>query len=245
MWVTFHASKCNYVSTVTTYMYTILVVEDDEDIAELIAFNLRRNKFDVELAHDGIQGLAKAKEIKPDLVVLDVMMPGLDGFRVFKELRKCNHTRAIPIIMLTARGQTEDRIQGLEMGAEDYMTKPFSPKELVLRIENLLRRSAPKVSGNDVVCGPFRFVKNSLQFFLDGQQLDLTSTEFKLLLYLCERQNVAQDRYMLLMDVMGYSGEVHSRTLDTHMKRLRKKLGLHAGIVETVRGVGYQVKLPS
>ena len=175
-------------------MHTILVVEDEEDIADLVAFNLRRNEFQVELAHDGIQGLAKAKEIKPDLIVLDVMMPGLDGFRVFKELRKDKSTRTIPVIMLTARGQTEDRIQGLELGAEDYVTKPFSPKELVLRIKNLIKRSTRKVSGNELVCGPFRFVKNELQFFLDGQ--------------------------------------------------LRKKLGVHADIVETVRGVGYQVKLP-
>ncbi len=226
-------------------MHTILVVEDEEDIADLVAFNLRRNEFQVELAHDGIQGLAKAKEVKPDLIVLDVMMPGLDGFRVFKELRKDKSTRTIPIIMLTARGQTEDRIQGLELGAEDYMTKPFSPKELVLRIRNLLKRSTRKISGNELVCGPFRFVKNALQFFLDDQQVDLTSTEFKLLLYLCERQNASQDRHTLLMDVMGYSSEVHSRTLDTHMKRLRKKLGVHADIVETVRGVGYQVKLLS
>jgi len=225
-------------------MHTILVVEDEEDIADLVAFNLRRNEFQVELAHDGIQGLAKAKGIKPDLIVLDVMMPGLDGFRVFKELRKDKSTRTIPVIMLTARGQTEDRIQGLELGAEDYVTKPFSPKELVLRIKNLIKRSTRKVSGNELVCGPFRFVKNELQFFLDGQQVDLTSTEFKLLLYLCERQNASQDRHALLMDVMGYSSEVHSRTLDTHMKRLRKKLGVHADIVETVRGVGYQVKLP-
>jgi two-component system phosphate regulon response regulator PhoB len=114
----------------------------------------------------------------------------------------------------------------------------------VLRIKNLIKRSTRKVSGNELVCGPFRFVKNELQFFLDGQQVDLTSTEFKLLLYLCERQNASQDRHALLMDVMGYSSEVHSRTLDTHMKRLRKKLGVHADIVETVRGVGYQVKLP-
>lgn len=226
-------------------MQTILIVEDEEDIADLVAFNLRRNEFEVEVAYDGIQGLAKAKEIKPDIIVLDVMMPGLDGFRVFKELRKDPTTRTVPVIMLTARGQTEDRIQGLELGAEDYMTKPFSPKELVLRIKNLLKRSTRKVSGNELVCGPFRFVKNSLQFFLNGERVELTSTEFKLLLYLCERQNAPQDRHTLLMDVMGYSGEVHSRTLDTHMKRLRRKLGVHVDLVETVRGVGYRVKLPS
>ena len=175
-------------------MQTILVVEDEEDIADLVAFNLQRNEYEVVVAYDGIQGLAKAKEIKPDLIVLDVMMPGLDGFRVFKELKKDAKTRAVPVIMLTARGQTEDRIQGLELGAEDYMTKPFSPKELILRIKNLLKRSTQKVSGNELVCGPFRFVKNSLQFYLNGEKVELTSTEFKLLLYLCERQNAPQDR---------------------------------------------------
>ena len=224
-------------------MHTVLVVEDEEDIADLVAFNLRRNEFKVELVHDGINGLARAKEVVPDLIVLDVMIPGLDGFRFFKELKKDNVTREIPVIMLTARGQTEDRIQGLELGVEDYMTKPFSPKELVLRIKNLLKRSTRKVSGNELVCGPFRFVKNSLQFFLDEEETDLTSTEFKLLLYLCERQNAAQDRHTLLIDVMGYSGDVHSRTLDTHMKRLRKKLSDHADLVETVRGVGYRVNV--
>lgn len=226
-------------------MHTILVIEDEEDIAELVAFNLRRNEFEVVLAYDGIEGLAKAKELKPDLIVLDVMMPGIDGFRVFKELEKDAATRTIPVIMLTARGQTEDKIQGLELGAEDYMTKPFSPKELVLRIQNLLKRSTRKITGNELVCGPFRFVKNTLQFFLNGEQEELTSTEFKLLLYLCEREGAAQSRYAMLMDVMGYSGEVHSRTLDTHMKRLRRKLGVHADLVETVRGVGYRVTLPS
>jgi two-component system phosphate regulon response regulator PhoB len=226
-------------------MHTILVIEDEEDIAELVAFNLRRNEFEVVLAYDGIEGLAKAKELKPDLIVLDVMMPGIDGFRVFKELEKDAATRTIPVIMLTARGQTEDKIQGLELGAEDYMTKPFSPKELVLRIQNLLKRSTRKITGNELVCGPFRFVKNTLQFFLNGEQEELTSTEFKLLLYLCEREGAAQSRYAMLMDVMGYSGEVHSRTLDTHMKRLRRKLGVHADLVETARGVGYRVTLPS
>ena len=226
-------------------MHTILVIEDEEDIAELVAFNLRRNEFEAVLAYDGIEGLAKAKELKPDLIVLDVMMPGIDGFRVFKELEKDAATRTIPVIMLTARGQTEDKIQGLELGAEDYMTKPFSPKELVLRIQNLPKRSTRKITGNELVCGPFRFVKNTLQFFLNGEQEELTSTEFKLLLYLCEREGAAQSRYAMLMDVMGYSGEVHSRTLDTHMKRLRRKLGVHADLVETVRGVGYRVTLPS
>jgi two-component system phosphate regulon response regulator PhoB len=199
----------------------------------------------VELAADGLKGLAAAKSLLPDLIVLDLMMPGMDGITLFKELKREAATRAIPVIMLTARGQTEDRITGLEVGADDYMTKPFSPKELCLRVANILKRSTQSASGAELECGPFRFVKNSLRFYVDGELVDLTSTEFKLMLYLCERVNVAQNRYDMLTDVLGYSGEVHSRTLDTHMKRLRRKLGEHADLLETIRGVGYQVAIPN
>ncbi|MCP5538064.1 MAG: response regulator transcription factor [Akkermansiaceae bacterium] len=226
-------------------MQTILVIEDEEDIADLVAFNLRRNDYQVELSPDGLKGLAAAKSLLPDLVILDLMMPGMDGISLFKELKKDAATRAIPVIMLTARGQTEDRILGLEVGADDYMTKPFSPKELMLRVKNLLKRSGRTASGAELVCGPFRFVKNSLLFYVDGEQTDLTSTEFKLMLYLCERKNTPQDRHDILIEVMGYSGEVQSRTLDTHMKRLRQKLGVRADMLETVRGVGYKVSIPT
>jgi len=226
-------------------MQTILVIEDEADIADLVAFNLRRNNFNVELSPDGLHGLAAAKSMLPDLIVLDLMMPGMDGVSLFKELQRESATRKIPVIMLTARGQTEDKIAGLEIGADDYMTKPFSPKELVLRIKNLLKRSAPATSGAELKCGPFRFIKNSLKFYVDGEEVDLTATEFKLMLYLSERRNVAQDRHDLLMEVMGYSSDVHSRTLDTHMKRLRRKLGSQAELLETVRGVGYQVSVPA
>lgn len=224
-------------------MQTILIIEDEEDIADLVAFNLKRNDYAVEMAHDGLSGLAKAREIRPDLIVLDLMMPEMDGLSVFKELRRDGATRKIPVIMLTARGQTEDKIQGLELGADDYMTKPFSPKELVLRVKNLIKRTSHAESGAELECGPFRFIKNSLLFYVDGERCDLTASEFKLMLYLCERKNVAQDRHDLLKEVMGYSGDVHSRTLDTHMKRLRRKLGDRMSCVETVRGVGYRVNV--
>ena len=170
-------------------------------------------------------------------------MPGMDGVSLFRELQREESTREIPVIMLTARGQTEDRIAGLQLGADDYMTKPFSPKELVLRVQGLLKRSVSVSSGAELVCGPFRFIKNSLKFYINGERVELTATEFKLMLYLCERKGVAQDRHDLLMEVMGYSGETHSRTLDTHMKRLRKKLGESAEILETVRGIGYKINV--
>ena len=224
-------------------MQTILVIEDEEDIADLIAFNLKRNDFHVELALDGLQGLAAARSLRPDLIVLDLMMPGMDGVSLFRELQREESTREIPVIMLTARGQTEDRIAGLQLGADDYMTKPFSPKELVLRVQGLLKRSVSVSSGAELVCGPFRFIKNSLKFYINGERVELTATEFKLMLYLCERKGVAQDRHDLLMEVMGYSGETHSRTLDTHMKRLRRKLGESAEILETVRGIGYKINV--
>ena len=226
-------------------MQTILVIEDEKDIADLVAFNLRRNDYQVELAPDGLKGLAAAKSLLPDLIILDLMMPGMDGIALFKELKREAATRKIPVIMLTARGQTEDRILGLEVGADDYMTKPFSPKELMLRVKNLLKRSGTTASGAELECGPFRFVKNSLLFYVDGEHVDLTSTEYKLILYLCEGKNAPQDRHDILVDVMGYSSDVHSRTLDTHMKRLRRKLEGRADLLETVRGIGYQINIPN
>ncbi len=225
-------------------MQKILIIEDEEDIADLVAFNLRRNGYEVELACDGLRGLSAVREQLPDLIVLDLMMPGMDGMSLFKELQRDEETRKIPVIMLTARGQMEDKIKGLEIGVDDYMTKPFSPKELVLRVKNLLKRTVGVASGAELECGPFRFVKNSLRFYVDGERVDLTSTEFKLMIYLCERKNTPQDRYDLLVDVLGYSSEVHSRTLDTHMKRLRRKLGKRAEMLQTVRGIGYQILIP-
>lgn len=226
-------------------MHKILIVEDERDIADLIGFNLERNGYAVVKAYDGITGTEAAMRERPDLIVLDLMLPGRDGYGVFKELRRDARTTQIPVIMLTARAQTEDRIQGLEAGADDYLTKPFSPKELLLRISAVLKRSDGPPGVVDYSYGPFRFDKNALKFYLDGEPVDLTATEFKLLLYLCERGGKPQDRNELLRTVWGYSDEVHSRTLDTHMKRLRQKLGSHGALVETVRGVGYLVALPT
>jgi len=226
-------------------MHKILIVEDERDIADLIGFNLERQGYEVIKAYDGISGTDVAMRERPDLIVLDLMLPGRDGYGVFKELRRDARTVKIPVIMLTARAQTEDRIQGLEAGADDYLTKPFSPKELLLRISAVLKRSDGPPGSVDFTFGPFRFDKNSLKFYIDSEPVDLTSTEFKLLLYLCERGGKAQDRNELLRTVWGYSDEVHSRTLDTHMKRLRQKLGEHGGLIETVRGVGYLVALPT
>jgi two-component system, OmpR family, phosphate regulon response regulator PhoB len=222
-------------------MHRILIVEDEQDIADLIGFNLQRAGFEVLKAHDGIVGTETALRERPDLIVLDLMLPGRDGYAVFRELRRDARTTAIPVIMLTARAQTEDRIQGLEAGADDYLTKPFSPKELLLRVQAILKRSDAPPGAVDLSYGPFRFDKNSLKFYIDGEPAELTSTEFKLLLFLCERAGKPQDRNELLRTIWGYSDAAHSRTLDTHMKRLRQKLGAHGSLIETVRGVGYRV----
>ncbi|MGJ8671494.1 response regulator [Rubritalea sp.] len=220
-------------------MQKILIIEDEVDIADLISFNLQRNQFETVIANDGIGGLNKALMIEPDLIILDLMLPGMDGITINKTLKRDPRTRHIPVIMLTAKAQTEDRITGLETGADDYLTKPFSPKELVLRVQAIIKRTSTKMSGTILEVGPFKFDKNTLTFYLEEQAVDLTSTEFKLMIFLCERLNAPQDRSILLREVWGYSDDVHSRTLDTHMKRLRKKLEPHANYLETVRGVGY------
>jgi two-component system phosphate regulon response regulator PhoB len=222
-------------------MHRILIVEDEQDIADLIGFNLQRAGYEVIKAHDGIEGTEAALRERPDLIVLDLMLPGRDGYAVFRELRRDPRTVDVPVIMLTARAQTEDRIQGLEAGADDYLTKPFSPKELMLRVQAILKRSDAPPGSVDFSYGPFRFDKNALKFYLDNQPAELTSTEFKLLLFLCERCGRPQDRNELLRTIWGYSDAAHSRTLDTHMKRLRQKLGPHGSLIETVRGVGYRV----
>jgi two-component system, OmpR family, phosphate regulon response regulator PhoB len=226
-------------------MQRVLVVEDEVDIADLIMFNLQRAGYEVLKSHDGITAVEMTIRERPDLVVLDLMLPGKDGYSVFREIRRDARSSHIPVIMLTARAQTEDRIQGLEAGADDYLTKPFSPKELVLRVNAILRRSDAPPGAVEYEFGPFRFDKNAVRFYLANEPVDLTSTEFKLLLYLCERSGRPQDRNELLRIVWGYSDEVHSRTLDTHMKRLRQKLGEYGALVETVRGVGYCVASPT
>jgi len=223
-------------------MQRILIIEDEVDIAELISFNLTRAGYETLVCHDGTSGLQTGLKESPDLIILDLMLPGRDGFSVLKELRRDNRTSDTPVIMLTAKAQTEDRIRGLEAGADDYLTKPFSPKELLLRVQSVLRRSEAPPGAAEFSFGPFRFDKNNFKFYADGEPVDLTATEFKLLLYLCERPGKAQDRNDLLRTIWGYSSEVHSRTLDTHMKRLRQKLESHADLVETVRGVGYLIR---
>ncbi|TAG08428.1 MAG: DNA-binding response regulator, partial [Verrucomicrobia bacterium] len=220
-------------------MSRILIVEDEQDIANLISFNLTRLGHEAFIALDGIEATEMALRERPDLIILDLMLPGRDGYGVFRELKRDSRTFNVPVIMLTARAQTEDRIQGLEIGADDYLTKPFSPRELMLRVQAILKRSDLPPGAVDFTYGPFRFDKNALKFYLDNESIELTSTEFKLLLFLSERSGKPQDRNELLTKIWGYSSSTYSRTLDTHMKRLRQKLGNYGSWIATNRGVGY------
>ena len=184
---------------------TILIVEDERDVAELLSFNLERAGYQILVAYDGLTGQEIALRERPDLVILDLMLPGKDGFAVFKELRRDTRTAHTPVLMLSARAQTKDRIRGFEAGADDYLTKPFSPKELVLRVNALMRRLETAPGAVEVSAGPFRLDKNNMTFFLDGEKVELTSTEFKLLLALVERPDSTHDRNELLRTVWGYS----------------------------------------
>ncbi len=223
-------------------MYKVLIAEDEADIRQLISFNLERESYETLLAGDGKEAVLMAYSKIPDLIILDLMLPEMDGFSVFKELRLDSRTKDIPVIMLTAKAQLDDVIAGLEMGADDYLTKPFSPKELVLRVKALLKRVKTASGGTIVKSGKIRLDKNTLHCFIEDKKVDLTPTEFKLLLLLIERVGNAQYRNDLLREIWGYRDTANSRTLDTHMKRLREKLGNLSRCIETVRGVGYQYR---
>jgi two-component system phosphate regulon response regulator PhoB len=223
---------------------TILVVEDEADVSDLIRYHLKKAKFRVLEASDGLQGQTLAVEERPSAVVLDVMLPKLNGFEVVRKLRSDSRTATIPILMLSAKGEAENRIKGLELGADDYLPKPFSPRELVLRVQALLKRSRVPEVAEISSFGPFVLDRMSLKVTLDGQRLDLTSTEFKLLSLLLSKEGSIQTRDELLLEVWGYRSSVDTRTVDTHMRRLREKLGDHAVHLETVRGEGYRFMAP-
>ena len=225
-------------------MESILIIEDEIDIANLVGFNFERNGYSVDIAHDGREGLEKIFKNQPDLVILDLMLPEIDGYKILKKMQRDTRSHSIPVIMLTAKSQIDDRLKGLELGADDYITKPFSPKELILRAQAILKRNRVTPVAEDFLLGPFRFDKNALAFFVHDQPLSLSLIEFKLFLFLCQRAGQSQDRNNLLKVVWGYSDEIHSRTLDTHMKRLRKKLGEEGSFIETIRGIGYRVRQP-
>ncbi|MBU4565403.1 MAG: response regulator transcription factor [Desulfarculus sp.] len=222
---------------------TVLVVEDEKDILDVVDFNLRQAGYRVLKATDGAEGLRLAKHENPDLVVLDLMLPGMDGKEVCRRLKAGEDTRGIPVLILTALSGETDRIIGFEIGADDYLTKPFSPRELALRVQAILRRSQEPVvdTGHLEIAGlsidPERHMAQA-----GDEELDLTATEFKLLHYLAAHAGKVQTREILLSRVWGYAYEGYARTVDTHIRRLRKKLGLLAYRIETVRGIGYRFR---
>ncbi len=219
----------------------ILVVDDEPDALELIEFNLRDAGFDVITASDGAEALKKAKQSPPALVLLDLMLPEVDGLEVCKLLRRDPATAGVPIIMLTAKAAEIDRVLGLELGADDYVTKPFSPRELVLRVKGVLRRQqVPEAKPDKLTCGELTVDVARHQASVSGKKVELTATEFKLLVLLIQRRGRVQSREQLLKDVWEYDHFIDTRTVDTHMRRLREKLGKPARFLDTVRGVGYR-----
>jgi DNA-binding response OmpR family regulator len=219
----------------------ILVVDDEPDAVDLIAFNLKAAGYDVVAAMDGEEAVKKAKALLPDLIVLDLMLPEVDGLEVCKILRRDPATARLPIIMLTAKAAEIDRVLGLELGADDYITKPFSPRELVLRVKNVLQRQiTPRGKEDRFELGELTIDIPRHLVSVGRRQVELTATEFKLLTLLAQRRGRVQSREQLLRDVWEYDNMIDTRTVDTHMRRLREKLGKASKYLDTVRGVGYR-----
>ncbi|HEU4427372.1 MAG TPA: response regulator transcription factor [Myxococcota bacterium] len=221
---------------------TVLIVEDEPDLAELVRFHLAQAGFAVEVAHSGRAGLEAIRRARPALVVLDLMLPDLSGTDVCREVRSDPKLRELPILMLTARGDEVDRVVGFELGADDYVTKPFSPRELVLRVRAILRRAEGEPQKSSVLRrGALQLDAERHRCTVDGEAIELTAKEFRLLEVLMSRPGHVMTRQRLLDDVWGSDITVTERTIDTHLKRLREKLGVAGDSIETVRGVGYRL----
>ena len=226
-------------------MKRVLIIEDEKDLAELLAFNLEKEGYAATCVHDGRLGLERAVADLPDLILLDLMLPGLLGTELCKALRKDPGTAHIPIIMITAKGDEIDRVVGFEVGADDYIVKPFSMREVALRVKAVMRRFEPEAqlpaahlfTIGDIVIDKQRHIVVS-----SGAEIDLTSTEFKLLLYLAEKKGFVHSREKLLQNVWSYNNVGDTRTVDTHVTRLRGKLGAPGDIIKTVRGFGYKIE---
>lgn len=222
----------------------ILVVDDEPDIIALVAYHLARAGYRVSTASTGMDALEAARGEQPALVVLDLMLPELSGFEVLERMRADRALSEIPVLMLTARREEHDRVQGLSLGADDYLVKPFSPQELVLRVRNILRRTRAGASerGSVVRIGNVQVDKDAHAVTRDGKPLELTATEYKLLITLADRRGRVQSRAQLLELVWESAPDIQTRTVDMHVQRLRAKLGDAGDLIETVRGFGYRLK---
>jgi two-component system phosphate regulon response regulator PhoB len=225
------------------YTKSILIVEDEKDIVDLIAYHLKQSGFSVLTASDGPSGLQKAKKERPGLIILDLMLPEMDGKDVCRILKSDPLTQPIPILMLTAKAEEVDRVIGFELGADDYVTKPFSPRELVLRVKAILRRKeVPQEIEKKIQIGGLLIDMDRHDVSIKKNPIELTSTEFKLLVELASKRGRVQTRERLLDKVWGYTYEGYARTVDTHIRRLREKMGPLGNFIETIRGVGYRFR---
>ncbi|MEX0322294.1 MAG: response regulator [Puniceicoccaceae bacterium] len=221
----------------------ILIVDDEQDVTELVSYKLKKEDYDVAVVNDPLEIMGKARDFDPDLIILDIMMPELDGFTVCRMIRADKQLSAVPIIFLTARGEVEDRIKGLEIGAEDYICKPFDTKELSLRAGLVLKRSRDMEMEVDALLevGDISLNMERHEVTIGGNVVVMTATEFKLLKLLMQKEGKVQTRENLLVNVWNYDTDTETRTIDTHIRRLRDKLGDRADMIETVRGVGYRI----
>jgi two-component system phosphate regulon response regulator PhoB len=224
----------------------VLVVDDEADIVALVAYHLAKGGYRVSTASAGTDALDAARRERPALVVLDLMLPGMSGYDVLEQLRGSEATRDMAVLMLTARREEQDRIRGLSLGADDYLTKPFSPQELVLRVAAILRRvgAGGTTSGDKLSIGPLDIDTAAHVVRVSGEPVELTPTEFKLLLTLAERRGRVQARALLLQTVWDAAPDIQTRTVDMHVQRLRAKLGVAGDLIETVRGFGYRLRAP-
>lgn len=224
-------------------MKTILIIEDENDLAELVAFNLEKEGYRSLIAPDGPSGLEAARHNSPDLILLDLMLPGMSGMEICKVLKSNEKTARIPIVMLTAKGEEIDRVVGFEVGADDYVIKPFSPRELLLRVKAVLRRAGSGESLSKIIKVSTISIDTDRHIVtVDGNEVVLTTTEFKLLFNLAERLGRVQSRDRLLKDVWGFNHMGDTRTVDTHITRLRSKLGEAGEMIKTIRGFGYKME---
>ncbi|HLP07594.1 MAG TPA: response regulator transcription factor [Opitutaceae bacterium] len=221
----------------------ILIVDDEPDVTELVGYQLRAKGYSIEALNNPTQSIAKIRSFQPDLVILDVMMPDISGIQICRMLRADPKTKDVPVVFLTARAEEADRVLGLEVGGDDYICKPFSSKELLLRIQGLLRRSVALEEDRPkrLEIGSIVLDNERHEATVNGLPIELTATEFRLLRLLMERKGRVQTREHLLLNVWNYETEIETRTVDTHIRRLREKLGDQADLIETLRGVGYRM----
>ena len=221
----------------------VLIMDDEPDVTELLKYKLEQEGYYCKVINNPLMFINEAREFVPDLILLDIMMPELNGLQLCKIVRSDRKMKDIPIIFLTARGEVEDRVKGLESGADDYVAKPFNTKELILRVGKVLSRGRYKEANTDkarIQIAGVVIDESIHQLTIDGTPVALTATEFRLLKLLMERKNRVQTRENLLINVWNYDTDIETRTVDTHVRRVREKLGHYADLIETIRGVGYK-----